>query len=76
MSEEWRPVRRHCPNCGKEITGCRNSKGDIVPLQENDWAEADEEPTHIIIWVSSSCGEAFYGGLGNTFWVDNFELIY
>ena len=29
MSEEWRPVRRHCPNCGKEITGCRNSKGAV-----------------------------------------------
>ena len=55
---------------------CRNSHSEIVPIQENGWAEADEEPTHIIIWMSSSCGEAFYGGLGNTFWVDNFELIY
>ena len=55
---------------------CRNSHGEIVPIQENGWAEPDEEPTHIIIWISSSCGEAFYGGLGNTFWVDNFKLVY
>ena len=55
---------------------CRNSKGEIVPVRENGWASPDEQPTHIIIWLSSSCGEAFYGGLGNTFWVDNFELLY
>ena len=55
---------------------CRNSKGRIVPIQENAWAAPDEEPTHIIIWISSSCGEAFYGGLGNTLWIDNFKLIY
>lgn len=55
---------------------CKNSSGKIVPVMENAWAEADEEPTHIVIWISSSCGEAFYGGLGNTFWVDNFKLLY
>lgn len=55
---------------------CKNSSGKIVPVMENSWAEADEEPTHIVIWISSSCGEAFYGGLGNTFWVDNFKLLY
>ena len=55
---------------------CRNSRGQIVPIQENAWAAPDEEPTHIIIWISSSSGEAFYGGLGNTFWVDNFKLLY
>lgn len=55
---------------------CRNSKGDIVPIQENGWAGPDETPTHIIVWLSSSCGEAFYGGLGNTLWVDNFKLVY
>lgn len=61
---------------GEIVYYCRNSHGKIVPIQEDGWAGPDEEPTHIIIWISSSCGEAFYGGLGNTFWVDNFELIY
>lgn len=61
---------------GDIIYYCRNSKGEIVPIQENGWADADAEPTHIIIWISSSCGEAFHGGLGNTFWVDNFKLLY
>lgn len=55
---------------------CRNSRGEIVPIQENSWASPDQEPTHIIVWISSSGGEAFHGGLGNTFWVDNFRLIY
>lgn len=55
---------------------CRNSRGDIVPVMENSWASPDQEPTHIIVWISSSSGEAFCGGLGNTFWVDNFRLVY
>lgn len=61
---------------GDIIYYCRNSKGKIVPIEENLWASPDEEPTHVIIWISSSNGEAFYGGLGNTFWVDNFKFIY
>lgn len=32
MNEEWIPVRRHCPNCGREITGARNGKG-VVRMQ-------------------------------------------
>lgn len=55
---------------------CKNSKGKIVPIQENSWASPDEESTHIIVWISSSSGEAFHGGPGNTFWVDNFQLVY
>lgn len=61
---------------GDIVYYCRNSKGEIVPIRENGWADACEEPTHIVVWISSSCGEAFYGGLGNTFWVDNFRLLY
>lgn len=61
---------------GDIVYYCRNSKGRIVEIEENGWAGPDEDPTHIIIWISSSCGEAFHGGLGNTFWVDNFKLVY
>lgn len=61
---------------GDIVYYCKNSYGKIVPINEDGWADADEEPTHIVIWISSSCGEAFQGGLGNRFWVDNFRLLY
>ncbi len=61
---------------GDIIYNTVNSKGKLVPIMEEGWAHPDEEPTHIIVWISSSCGEAFYGGLGNTFWVDNFDIVY
>lgn len=61
---------------GDIVYYCRNSRGKIVPVEENGWAAPDQTPTHIIVWISSSSGEAFYGGLGNTFWVDNFQLVY
>lgn len=61
---------------GDIVYYCRNSRGRIVPIEENSWASPDETPTHIIIWISSSSGEAFYGGLGNTLWVDNFRLVH
>lgn len=61
---------------GDVVYYCRNSEGKIVEIEENGWAGADEEPTHIIIWMSSSCGEAFCGGLGNTLWIDNFKIVY
>ncbi len=61
---------------GAIIYNTRNSEGKLVPIKEDGWAEPDEEPTHLIVWISSSCGEAFYGGLGNKFWVDNFDVVY
>ncbi len=53
-----------------------NSKGDLVPICEDGWAAPDETPTHIIVWISSSSGIAFRGGLGNTLWFDNFDVVY
>ncbi len=61
---------------GDIIYNTKNSKGELVPIIEDGWADPYEEPTHLIVWISSSCGEAFYGGLGNTFWVDNFDIVY
>ena len=52
-----------------------NSKGRNVIIQEDGWAAADEEPTHMIIIIISSCGNAFYGGVGNTLWVDNVKVV-
>ena len=52
-----------------------NSKGKDVVIQEGGWAEPGTQPTHMILHFITSCGEAFYGGLGNTLWLDNVKLI-
>lgn len=51
-----------------------NSKGKIVPIQEEGWGSPQDEPTHIIIVLTSGCYEAFVGHNGNSFWVDNVRL--
>lgn len=59
--------------------GCfnaKNSKGKIVPIQEEAWGEADDEPTHIIVKFDSSYGGAYIGSVGTTLWVDNVKLVY
>ena len=53
-----------------------NSKGKSVPIQEVGWAEPDEAPTHMVLQFTSSHGGAYIGSPGNTFWIDNVELIY
>ena len=52
-----------------------NSRGENVVVSEDGWAEADAEPNHMIIHFISSCGKAFYGGVGNTLWVDNVSVL-
>ena len=52
-----------------------NSKGQNVIIHEDGWAEPGTEPTHLIINIISSCGKAFYGGVGNTLWVDNVRIV-
>ena len=52
-----------------------NSKGDNVIIHEDGWAAPGTEPTHMMIHFISSCGEAFYGGVGNTLWIDNVEIV-
>ncbi len=53
----------------------KNSKGKNVIIQEDGWAEPGTEPTHMMIHFISSYGKAFYGGVGNTLWIDNVEVI-
>ena len=53
-----------------------NSKGKSVPIQEVGWAEPGEAPTHMVLQFTSSHGGAYIGSPGNTFWIDNLELIY
>ena len=52
-----------------------NSRGENVIVQEEGWAEADTEPNYLMVHFLSSCGKAFYGGVGNTLWIDNVQLI-
>jgi hypothetical protein len=52
-----------------------NSKGENVLIHEDGWAPAGTQPNHMILHIISSCGEAFYGGVGNTVWVDNVEIV-
>ena len=53
----------------------KNSKGKTVIIQEEGWAPAGTEPTHMILHFITSCGKAFYGGVGNTLWLDNVKVI-
>ena len=53
-----------------------NSKGKSVPIREVGWAEPGEAPTHMVLQFTSSHGGAYIGSPGNTFWIDNVELIY
>lgn len=53
----------------------RNSKGEIVMIIEEGWAPVGTKPTHFLLHAISSCGQAFYGGIGNTLWLDNVEVV-
>ena len=53
----------------------KNSKGKVVIIQEDGWAPAGTEPTHMVLHFITSCGKAFYGGVGNTLWLDNVKVI-
>lgn len=61
---------------GERIYYATNSKGKQVMVQEDGWAEADETPTHMIIFFNSSHGGAYIGSVGNTLWIDNVKLTY
>lgn len=56
---------------GDKAYYARNSKGKMVPVHEVGWASADENPTHVLVMLSSSCGEPYVGTEGLTLYVDN-----
>ena len=61
---------------GTKAFCAKNSKGKIVPVQEEGWAKPDEVPTHIILKFDSSHGSDYTGTVGNTLWLDNIKLEY
>ena len=52
----------------------RNSQGRMVTIKEEGYSL--NEPTHIIIMLTSGKYEAFVGHEGNTLWIDNIRLVY
>lgn len=56
---------------GEKAYQARNSKGKLVPVQEEGWAPAGTTPTHVLVMASSSCGEPFVGTEGVTLYIDN-----
>ncbi len=59
---------------GDKAYYAKNSKGKLVPVQEEGWAPADAVPTHVLVMASSSCGEPYVGTEGVTLYVDNFAF--
>ena len=53
---------------------CYNSDGEKVLVEEDGWADADDEPNYLILTFLASSGPAFYGGVGNVLWVDNVKI--
>jgi hypothetical protein len=53
-----------------------NSKGKMVKIEEIGWADADEEPTHVVLMLTAGCYPAWYGAPGNAFWIDNVRWVY
>lgn len=56
---------------GKEAYYARNSKGQLVKVNEEQWDKPDAVPTHAIVMFSSGNGEPYIGTEGLTFYVDN-----
>lgn len=71
-----KPEYKPCMRIQVEERYTLNSKGKSVPIQEVGWAEPGEAPTHMVLQFTSSHGGAYIGSPGNTFWIDNVELIY
>lgn len=59
---------------GERAYYARNSKGKMMPIQEEGWDSADATPTHMILMCSAGSGVAFEGQLGMELWVDNIGL--
>lgn len=56
---------------GAKAYYARNSKGKLVPVQEEGWAPENTVPTHALVMASSSCGEPYVGTEGITLYIDN-----
>lgn len=53
-----------------------NSKGVMVPVEEEGWDAVDATPTHMLVMLSAGSGTAYIGTLGLTIWVDNVGVVF
>ncbi len=60
---------------GKNAYYARNSKGKMVPVQEEGWDDASATPTHAIVMISAGDGEPYVGTEGLTLYVDNVSFV-
>ena len=69
----YKPYMRLIP---KELSNyTTNSKGVSVPINEIEWGNSNDTPTHIIIRFSSSYGDAYIGDPVNKLWIDNVKIV-
>lgn len=61
---------------GKNAQYTRNSKGNMVPIQEEGWGNPSDKVTHMILQFSSSNGGAYIGNPKSRLWIDNVGLVY
>lgn len=61
---------------GEKAYYARNSKGKMVPVQEEGWDDASATPTHMIMMASAGSGNAYEGQLGMELQIDNVALVY
>lgn len=61
---------------GDGVYQARNSKGEMVTVQEVGWDDPTATPTHMILMFSSGSGKPYVGTPGMNFWVDNVALAY
>lgn len=59
---------------GKSAYYAKNSKGKLVPVEEEGWGADDDMPTHMIVMCSAGSGVAYEGQVGMELWVDNVGL--
>ena len=52
-----------------------NSKGKNVIVHEDGWAAPGIKPNFMVVSFLASCEEAFHGGVGNTLWIDNVQIV-
>ncbi|MCG6187422.1 PCMD domain-containing protein [Maribellus maritimus] len=55
----------------------KNSQGKMVPLIETGWDTKNENPTHLVLYFTSSYeGIEFIGSPESVLWVDDIQFVY
>ncbi|MDD3033810.1 MAG: PCMD domain-containing protein [Bacteroidales bacterium] len=55
----------------------KNSRNKLVPLTETGWDRNSENPTHLVLYFTSSFeGIKYTGSPGSVLWVDDIRFIY